>query len=1119
MDIGPTSTLSHSPAFSISLSHERYLQILSGTSLAVVPSGRHMVAGFTDGTLRLFDLTGCFRSQDDISSDNTKHANDYEDVNLFDSDSSDDENPFESDDDSDAVVKKSKSRLPSAASAYSSSFAPIGGGGGGILVCSKSHQRYGAVVCQIHAKGVHTSLQMTVAVSPDGLYAFGGVARGSMELVAVDLSAVEQHVDANCTMTTTTNERVDLLDLTHVHRHADAKLRGFGACTRLHGKDTWSAEGESEPTYILLTGKGIKNIHIWSFQPRRELWQCLYDTQSNGSSISILHLRYSPSGELHAVSKSDSSQKLRIWDLTHEQQAQLNADGNGGTRQRPKRPPYKDLSGTESTLGIGGDFAFGGCLYEQISLVNLNAEPPYNVSELLLPGRSGASDRPRGARQQRGEMQALQQVAGMAMDGSHVLLEMSDFSVVHFHVEGSVPRLKTLLDGGSESDSRTICVARIGSSGITVAAMAAGRRIKLLQIGDKSSEGYWGFHGVAMSRPGMSSPCADSEAIALAAGSSAVNLFAKRNSGYRRSSYASSIASEEGSITSSETPISAISTAAPTMELQTPFADAKLATNMIPPSAGTAASSSAVPASATKALGAHPSVTKPTRFSSVAVSPECASQESSEKRKMKKKSATSTNETKEGPSERKKLVLHLRIPRASETGVDKSHSEHVTNPTKSRSISSVEITNTNSRKKSILKKELPLDGATKAPDVQLPTKHERTSNSVQNQTVFRPTKSAVGNSMNIIPQAIPKKKSIRPRIIPSPQIKRSEGATNPTKTPQKCNPENSMNTKAIAYPNKESKPLDVVISPQLTRPNPEPRKKNSEIIAAVALATLHSAGSELTVRKDASRPECEEQNSGLSIEATSVREKSVSASPDSSMTSETAKNTGDTRSKRSLGKDQGTTDLLVLADSHFDCIPASASKSPRRIATKKIGVPLKRPASATVTPVATKSRRVVDENLGDLDSVNVGLPLYWQRPSQRFGSTEKAPENELRRINLALEHRAAHEMLRNQVLEAVPQLLRSMWSQEGTSAINDIKNALEDVINDYTETLVSACDQSERFASSLSRIADSALCRTIYFSGRRWKRQLSQQPCSCRTPLQCLFHFLKYLTRQEGHCP
>ena len=1027
-----------------------------------------MVAGFTDGTLRLFDLTGCFRSQDDLSSHNTKHAVNNDDDNLFDSDSSDDdENPFDSDDDSDAAANQSKSRLPHSSSTYSSSLASAGGGGGGILVCSKSHQRYGAVVCQIHAKGVHTSLQMKVDVSPDGLYAFGGVARGSMELVAVDLSAVEQHVDAYCAMaltTTTTNARPDLLDLTHVHRHADAKLRGFGACTRLHGGDTWSEWGESEPTYILLTGKGIKNIHIWSFQPRRELWQCLYDTQSNGSSISILHLRYSPSGALHAVSKSDFSQKLRVWDLSHEQQVQLDPGGSSDCRQRPKRPPHKDLSGTESTLGIGGDFAFGGCLYEQISLVNLNAEPPYNVSELLLPGRSGAGDRPRGARQQRGEMQALQQVAGMPMDGSHVLLEMSDFSVVHFHVEGSVPRLETLLDGGSETDSRTLCVARIGSTGITVAAMAAGRRIKLLQIGDKSSEGYWGFHGVAMTRQVVSSPCADSEAIAVAAGSSAVNLFAKRNTSYRRSSYASSVASEEDSITSNETPISTINSAASPLEVQTPFAHSKLATNVIPPSAGTAAFSSAVPASATKALCVHPSVAKPAtsqhrRFNGVAVSPECASQESSQRKKLKKKSVESTDKTRQGPSDRKKLVLHLRAPRAPEISVDKTETELIADLPERRFIKSVEIAATNPRKKSIPEKDRPLDGATKTPNVQLPKKFEVTSNSAQNQTAFHPTKTVVDSSINTIPQALPKKKSKRPRIIPTPQIKAIDGATNlanPGKTPKKSNPDNSMNTAAITNPKTESKPLNVVLSAQSTRPKPEPQKKDSEFMAAVALATLHSTGSDHVVKIETSRPECRERNSGVSIEAAAVKDRSVNASPDSSITMEVAKSTGDTISRHSLGKHQGKTDALILADACFDCIAASSIKSPRRIASKRMSVPGKRPASAHLSPVATKCRRVVDANLGDLDSVNASLPVCWQPPSQRFGSTEKTPENELRRIKLALEHRAAHEMLRNKVLESVPQLMRDMWSQRGTSAVNDIKNALEEVIYDYTETLVSA---------------------------------------------------------------
>ena len=62
------------------------------------------------------------------------------------------------------------------------------------MVDSRSNQRYGAVSCQIHARGVHTSLLMDVAVSEDGLYAFGGVQRGSVELAAVYLGDVEEAV-------------------------------------------------------------------------------------------------------------------------------------------------------------------------------------------------------------------------------------------------------------------------------------------------------------------------------------------------------------------------------------------------------------------------------------------------------------------------------------------------------------------------------------------------------------------------------------------------------------------------------------------------------------------------------------------------------------------------------------------------------------------------------------------------------------------------------------------------------------------------------------------------------------------------------------------------------------
>lgn len=138
------------------------------------------------------------------------------------------------------------------------------------LVDSHSNQRYGAVACQIHARGVHTSLLMDVAVSEDGLYAFGGVQRGSVELAAVYLGDVENYFDERTTTSleekdgkrpssgTTTDKSPGLLDLIHVDRHADAKLKGFGACTRLWNGWDRTRNGVGRPEYLLFTGKGIK---------------------------------------------------------------------------------------------------------------------------------------------------------------------------------------------------------------------------------------------------------------------------------------------------------------------------------------------------------------------------------------------------------------------------------------------------------------------------------------------------------------------------------------------------------------------------------------------------------------------------------------------------------------------------------------------------------------------------------------------------------------------------------------------------------------------------------------------------------------------------------------------
>ena len=228
-----------------------YLLSLSlGTSIGLVPSGRLAVAGFTDGTLRLFDLTGHFakdKNHPQTSSSSSggrgvaKDIMTSTDEDLFDDDASTTSSSFqEEEEDSRNTSFKSKA-----------------------IVDSHSNQRYGAVACQIHARGVHTSLLMDVAISEDGLYAFGGVQRGSVELVAVYLGDVENYFDERSTSgkqpSSGTVEKVPgLLDLIHVDRHADAKLKGFGACTRLWNGWERARNGVERPEYLLFTGKGIK---------------------------------------------------------------------------------------------------------------------------------------------------------------------------------------------------------------------------------------------------------------------------------------------------------------------------------------------------------------------------------------------------------------------------------------------------------------------------------------------------------------------------------------------------------------------------------------------------------------------------------------------------------------------------------------------------------------------------------------------------------------------------------------------------------------------------------------------------------------------------------------------
>jgi hypothetical protein len=99
------------------------------------------------------------------------------------------------------------------------------------------------------------------------------VQRGSVELAAVYLGDVEGYLDERLSLSSSSaaaagsdddddgrgdDETPGILDLIQVDRHADAKLKGFGACTRLWNGWERARSGTERPEYLLCTGKGIK---------------------------------------------------------------------------------------------------------------------------------------------------------------------------------------------------------------------------------------------------------------------------------------------------------------------------------------------------------------------------------------------------------------------------------------------------------------------------------------------------------------------------------------------------------------------------------------------------------------------------------------------------------------------------------------------------------------------------------------------------------------------------------------------------------------------------------------------------------------------------------------------
>lgn len=226
---------------------------------------------------------------------------------------------------------------------------------------------------------MHTNLLVTVKFSPDNRFGFAGVMKGSMEMLAIDVGQIpvwhESALVGGKPVPKVTGRKgkgaitVDQLGLRSVSKaaplvctysHLDPKLRGFGAVTRLRSEDG---------RYLLICGRGIKNVHVWQFTSSSEhdvspKWTCLYDVTTNGVSIEALGFRERlvqpdpsvissvPTFKLEMYSKS-SGNGIRVWDLSHfDEESNINSN----------KIPYEDIPTSTDCRAFSenGEMAFGG---------------------------------------------------------------------------------------------------------------------------------------------------------------------------------------------------------------------------------------------------------------------------------------------------------------------------------------------------------------------------------------------------------------------------------------------------------------------------------------------------------------------------------------------------------------------------------------------------------------------------------------------------------------------------------------------------------------------------------------------------------------------------------------
>lgn len=266
--------------------------------------------------------------------------------------------------------------------------------------------RSGVIVGHIRAKGLHTNLLLTVKITEDSRFCFAGVHKGSMEMLALDLSRLPGWPETGGL----SKKARKYEELIVTSSYSDPKLRGFGAVVRVQtDRGTVITAEEDSAKYILACGRGIKNVHIWTFAPDcadGPKWNFVYDVASNGNTIESVAFR---DGGRQAMSKS-AGMCVRMWNMSTDcpengaetprgtssecdspKKAQDADEAAEGTGSEPSaKLPYEDIANSHDVRTFADCFGFGGT-YE-FALVRLDAPKWANRELFELPARGMDDD-------------------------------------------------------------------------------------------------------------------------------------------------------------------------------------------------------------------------------------------------------------------------------------------------------------------------------------------------------------------------------------------------------------------------------------------------------------------------------------------------------------------------------------------------------------------------------------------------------------------------------------------------------------------------------------------------------------------------------------------------------